>query len=982
MDTSKELSNIYLCKYAERSVAGSGYHYDLPEAIRENPIIAVIVRAELDAKDRKFGKRGYDVIRNCFFVEQTIKTRKYCSIDQQIVICTTFNTFEDYYTYLAGDIYSRSNYFGYSFSDAEKAVYALNTSKLSTGYPKIRTLEMCSKSKNAKKQRHPPVIPTADQELVKHWIDIYSNIKSYDEFIKHYRSSKEAKYYWEQTLPNIIRLNAETIIPIYLKFLLEDHQTTNRPKIAMLCILYGKDDIFALFPGKLWKLRSEMRAIFKDYQSGLLVREQQKFYDERCKKFCFTERVFDPRENALSQIKACISFRYRSFEEFSEAINYDLSDTDLTNTDITDLNLAQYKINEKTRLPSKAVPNLIYSVDKRYDPKKDIFIVEESWRIAPNAPVQETRKYEMKYYGDFVAFLKKDLSYANLLFCEGLCNVANFTGINFAGAKLHSTIKKRVGIWDEADRVVIPEYTIIEPTLTHELVLPDLHLSSHPALDSEEKAHYRKIHYISDLHLPQRISAEQCISSDDIEATLCKTALEVSRDLCRDDILLIAGDTSCDIKLFTLFIKKLRWLTEAHIIFILGNHELWPFENSSFPEIVATYKKLLTAENMYLLQNGILFQARVDQPFEEITEDALSDLDINSLRAKVAPASTIFFGGLGFSGKNDCFNADYGIYKDAITRTEEIKYSQDFEKLYTKIRDSLTDRNVIIATHMPLSDWSTDTTYHSKYVYVSGHTHKNTFYDDGMQRIYADNQVGYHRRNAYSKYFYSDIRFDPFAEYGDGIYEISRHDYLDFYLGKNIHVQFTRDFEHLYILKRSGYYCFMIETEKGTLAILNKGSTKQIKKWTIQGCYEEMPSIIEEIKDPLDQYTAVQLQISSLVKSIGGCGRIHGAIIDIDYYNHIYLNPNDHKATCYYADNMRDKLVYRNLHSLIAAHRGDMLPAYLQYLTSENRMHVPYEEQGLSISPIPYKETDIYLNSNKLKKMQLLYSNVLTIWPD
>ena len=51
------------------------------------------------------------------------------------------------------------------------------------------------------------------------------------------------------------------------------------------------------------------------------------------------------------------------------------------------------------------------------------------------------------------------------------------------------------------------------------------------------------------------------------------------------------------------------------------------------------------------------------------------------------------------------------------------------------MRNYLPDREVIVATHMPLNDWSHDVEYHGGYVYLSGHTHRNEFYDDGIKRL-------------------------------------------------------------------------------------------------------------------------------------------------------------------------------------------------------------------------------------------------------
>ena len=39
----------------------------------------------------------------------------------------------------------------------------------------------------------------------------------------------------------------------------------------------------------------------------------------------------------------------------------------------------------------------------------------------------------------------------------------------------------------------------------------------------------------------------------------------------------------------------------------------------------------------------------------------------------------------------------------------------------------------------------------------------------------------------------------------------------------------------------------------------------------------------------MNSYMDKLLNISKVIKSIGGDGSIHGCIVDIDYYNHIYI---------------------------------------------------------------------------------------------
>ena len=80
---------------------------------------------------------------------------------------------------------------------------------------------------------------------------------------------------------------------------------------------------------------------------------------------------------------------------------------------------------------------------------------------------------------------------------------------------------------------------------------------------------------------------------------------------------------------------------------------------------------------------------------------------------------------------------------------------------------------------MPMKDWSNDT-YHPGWVYISGHTHHDYFTTEDGLEVYADNQVGYKKMTHSFKYIFNSTNFDYFADYNDGIYPITKRDYLIF----------------------------------------------------------------------------------------------------------------------------------------------------------------------------------------------------------
>ena len=78
-----------------------------------------IVHAEVKAGTRVFQDRGYDVIRNHFFVIQTIKANNSAFKDGDKKQIDTFQSFSEYYYFLNGDIYNKAVYYQYTFSEEE-----------------------------------------------------------------------------------------------------------------------------------------------------------------------------------------------------------------------------------------------------------------------------------------------------------------------------------------------------------------------------------------------------------------------------------------------------------------------------------------------------------------------------------------------------------------------------------------------------------------------------------------------------------------------------------------------------------------------------------------------------------------------------------------------------------------------------------------------------------------------------------------------
>ena len=458
----------------------------------------------------------------------------------------------------------------------------------------------------------------------------------------------------------------------------------------------------------------------------------------------------------------------------------------------------------------------------------------------------------------------------------------------------------------------------------------------------------------------------------------------------RDDILLIGGDVSSDFNFYKLFINELSKeikgkynYIDLKVIFILGNHELWDFENNEIKDIVETYKNLILSNGMYFIHNNLLYIE--NNQLKEIPEEELEILSYNEIRDRLIKCNLIISGGLAFSGYNNEFNANNGIYRNTINRAQEIEETKKFEKLYNKLTKCIYDKNVIILTHTPKRDWSiSKEEYMKNWVYVSGHTHRNYFHDDGEYRIYSDNQLGYNYKTAFIKSFYIEYDYDCFSDYEDGIYTITKDEYKNFYRGKNIKMDYNRDGD-IFMLKKNGYYCFIKPTARGNLSILNGGALKSLDIKDINYYYDNMDSQIARIKEPfLDEYTKYQKSVADCVKKIGGYGKIHGSIIDIDFYNHIYVNPFDWTLSGYNASDIINKYVYNNIASLLKVECPLLYENYQKKLrgSESNALIVKGQSTEIILKPTYYPSTDIYNASRKIKKMQRLNKGILSVWHD
>jgi predicted MPP superfamily phosphohydrolase len=507
----------------------------------------------------------------------------------------------------------------------------------------------------------------------------------------------------------------------------------------------------------------------------------------------------------------------------------------------------------------------------------------------------------------------------------------------------------------------------------------------------EDDWHNKQIYYITDIHLEHHVpkNAIEAFRKDPKPFIIRyirnllgipEEVVEISK---KYSYLLIGGDVADSFELVKAFFEVLcEYWFNHRIVVILGNHELWNCVGDTTDDKFQNYRQLFQSLEIYFLQNDLMLSRGFKM--QGYSEKFLQNVEESKLRNLCVRLPIIILGGVGFSGLNSNYNADNILYGDTITTHEQdIEETSRFFSIYKRLNEMIGDLPVIVLTHTPFSDWS-DIPYNKNWIYVNGHNHKNYMVREDEKTVYSDNQVGYYDENPKLKYFtFSDLS-DIFLDYKDGIYEISIEDYMYFNRCLGIHMaQFKRKGK-IHMVKSSGLYMFFYENDayrKGFLYILNGGVIKTTRHQDLNYFLENMPQYAQTIEKALSPYYNALKHISDSVKEFGGDGTIHGAIVDIDFFDHIYLNPLDGKVTPYYATDIKHKYNYDNVASLLKNNNQELYLNFKTLTSNENPLVVYNQDGGSDSEPTFVAETDIYKMSRVIKSLQYISkAKVIRLW--
>lgn len=156
--------------------------FDIPEEYRLHPEVVKVER-KLGIRKIAVGEditvnRGYDVIRNIFFVlEEVFKDINDESSSRKTE--TVFKEFDDYYNFLNGDIYNCACYYQYKFTQEEIMIYSIDLTKINYSALLDKTIEDYSIEPN-KDEIEAYETGKSGKSYIKKWVNKFKTCNSFE----------------------------------------------------------------------------------------------------------------------------------------------------------------------------------------------------------------------------------------------------------------------------------------------------------------------------------------------------------------------------------------------------------------------------------------------------------------------------------------------------------------------------------------------------------------------------------------------------------------------------------------------------------------------------------------------------------------------------------------------------------------------------------------------------------------------------------
>jgi hypothetical protein len=178
---------------------------------------------------------------------------------------------------------------------------------------------------------------------------------------------------------------------------------------------------------------------------------------------------------------------------------------------------------------------------------------------------------------------------------------------------------------------------------------------------------------------------------------------------------------------------------------------------------------------------------------------------------------------------------------------------------------------------------------------------------------------------------------------------------------------------------------------KNSLSLL-KGGQRGKLEYDINYYYDNMLIYAQKVKEAVRPYQQFLSTISEEVIKFDDdykAGIIHGCIVDISFFSHIYVNPLDGKVTPYWASDIRGRFTYESVRELVEHQEPKLLDKFLleeengTLLITGKQSFDEAKETDVDLVPQWVIGTEMYEASRIMRAIQYLWDdNIIRIWND
>lgn len=200
---------------------------------------------------------------------------------------------------------------------------------------------------------------------------------------------------------------------------------------------------------------------------------------------------------------------------------------------------------------------------------------------------------------------------------------------------------------------------------------------------------------------------------------------------------------------------------------------------------------------------------------------------------------------------------------------------------------------------------------------------------------------------------------------------------------KQIDKQVKDNGARFFMIKHDGYYGFFLISETSSYVCAG-GRIKKVGAGVgIEEFNELFMRMVNKYLKMISPYRKMQELISAEVKKIGGSGVIHGTIVDIDFEDHVMINPTDGSITYYYSPIFGYVQPYNNIMALLEDHNPVLASNFKRIagdpsnalLLTQSASSLQSEMQKIDI------KNSVYAFSNRLNQLQRLFDKgILRDW--